>query len=73
MEAARLLADLVAIDSVNPALVPGAAGEREIATYAAISASPAAPGTSAGLTESIATRAASSPAAPIAAAVRALG
>ncbi len=33
MDAARLLADLVAIDSVNPALVPGAAGEAEIAAY----------------------------------------
>jgi acetylornithine deacetylase len=30
-----LLADLVAIDSVNPALVPGAAGEREIAGFVA--------------------------------------
>ena len=35
MDAARLLADLVAIDSVNPALVPGAAGEAEIAAYVA--------------------------------------
>ena len=35
MDAARLLADLVAIDSVNPALVPGAAGESEIAAYVA--------------------------------------
>src|SRR5829696_2520839 len=35
MEHARLLADLVAIDSVNPALVPGAAGEAEIAAYVA--------------------------------------
>ena len=35
MNAARLLADLVAIDSVNPALVPGAAGEAEIAAYVA--------------------------------------
>ncbi len=33
MNAARLLADLVAIDSVNPALVPGAAGEAKIAAY----------------------------------------
>jgi acetylornithine deacetylase len=33
--AARLLADLVAIDSVNPALVPGAAGEAAIAAYVA--------------------------------------
>src|SRR3954464_3763763 len=30
-----LLADLVAIDSVNPTLVPGAAGEREIARFVA--------------------------------------
>ncbi len=29
--AIRLLRDLVAIDSVNPSLVPGAAGEAEIA------------------------------------------
>ena len=35
MDAARLLADLVAIDSVNPALVPGAAGEAQIAAYVA--------------------------------------
>ncbi|MDP1849964.1 MAG: M20/M25/M40 family metallo-hydrolase [Solirubrobacteraceae bacterium] len=35
MDAARLLADLVAIDSVNPALVPGAAGEAEIAAFVA--------------------------------------
>ena len=35
MNPARLLADLVAIDSVNPALVPGAAGESEIAAYVA--------------------------------------
>lgn len=35
MDAAALLADLVAIDSVNPALVPGAAGEEEIAGYVA--------------------------------------
>ena len=35
MNAARLLADLVAIDSVNPALVPGAAGEAQIAAYVA--------------------------------------
>ena len=33
MEAARLLADLVAIDSVNPAPGTSAAGEREIAAY----------------------------------------
>ncbi|MGH2943282.1 MAG: acetylornithine deacetylase, partial [Solirubrobacteraceae bacterium] len=31
----RLLADLVAIDSVNPALVPGAAGEAAIAAFVA--------------------------------------
>jgi acetylornithine deacetylase len=30
-----LVAQLVAIDSVNPAMIPGAAGEREIATFAA--------------------------------------
>ena len=35
MHAAALLADLVAIDSVNPALVPGAAGEGQIADYVA--------------------------------------
>ncbi len=35
MDAARLLADLVAIDSVNPALVPGAAGEAQIAAHVA--------------------------------------
>jgi len=35
MDHARPLADLVAIDSVNPALVPGAAGEAEIAAYVA--------------------------------------
>ena len=35
MEATRLLTDLVAIDSVNPALVPGAAGETAIAAYVA--------------------------------------
>jgi acetylornithine deacetylase len=33
--AAALLGDLVAIDSVNPALVPGAAGEARIAAYVA--------------------------------------
>lgn len=33
--AVRLLRDLVAIDSVNPSLVPGAAGERRIAEYIA--------------------------------------
>jgi acetylornithine deacetylase len=33
MDVAALLADLVAIDSVNPALVPGAAGERRIADH----------------------------------------
>jgi acetylornithine deacetylase len=32
---AKLLADLVAIDSVNPALVPGGAGEAEIAAFVA--------------------------------------
>jgi acetylornithine deacetylase len=31
----RLLRELIAIDSVNPTLVPGAAGEREIADYIA--------------------------------------
>ena len=35
MDAATLLADLVAIDSVNPALVPGAAGEAQIAAFVA--------------------------------------
>ena len=35
MDAAALLAELVAIDSVNPALVPGAAGEAKIAAYVA--------------------------------------
>lgn len=34
-EAARLLSDLVAIDSVNPDLVPSAAGEAEIARFVA--------------------------------------
>jgi acetylornithine deacetylase len=33
--AIELLSDLVAIDSVNPSLVPGGAGEREIAAYVA--------------------------------------
>ncbi|MBW3608281.1 MAG: acetylornithine deacetylase, partial [Actinobacteria bacterium] len=33
MDVAALLADLVAIDSVNPALVAGAGGETEIAGY----------------------------------------
>src|SRR5919107_3429390 len=33
--ATRLVADLVAIDSVNPALVPGGAGETEIARFVA--------------------------------------
>lgn len=33
--AVKLLRDLVAIDSVNPSLVPGAAGERRIADYIA--------------------------------------
>lgn len=32
-EVLALLSDLVAIDSVNPSLVPGAAGEREVAEY----------------------------------------
>jgi acetylornithine deacetylase len=32
---ARLLADLVAIDSVNPALIPGSAGEHAIARFVA--------------------------------------
>ena len=31
----KLLADLVAIDSVNPALVPGAAGEGAICAFIA--------------------------------------
>jgi acetylornithine deacetylase len=34
-ELVALLSDLVAIDSVNPALAPGGAGEREIAAYVA--------------------------------------
>jgi len=34
-ELTRLLSDLVAIDSVNPDLVPGAKGEGEIARYVA--------------------------------------
>ena len=34
-ELAQLLADLVAIDSINPDLVPGAAGEATIAHYVA--------------------------------------
>lgn len=34
-ELTRLVADLVAIDSVNPALVPGGAGERAIAAFVA--------------------------------------
>jgi acetylornithine deacetylase/succinyl-diaminopimelate desuccinylase-like protein len=34
-ESASLLADLVAIDSVNPALVPGGAGEQRIARHVA--------------------------------------
>jgi len=34
-EVAELAADLVRIDSVNPALIPGAAGEAEIAGYVA--------------------------------------
>ena len=32
-DAVRLTADLVAIDSVNPGLVPGAAGERRIVEH----------------------------------------
>jgi len=32
-ELTELLKDLVRIDSVNPSLVPGAAGESEIAFY----------------------------------------
>jgi acetylornithine deacetylase len=31
----RLVADLVSIDSVNPALVPGGAGEEEAAAFVA--------------------------------------
>lgn len=34
-ELAHLASPLVAIDSVNPALVPGGAGEREIASFVA--------------------------------------
>jgi acetylornithine deacetylase len=34
-ELTELLAELVSLDSVNPSLVPGGAGEREIATYIA--------------------------------------
>ena len=34
-DAARLAADLVRIDSVNPALIPGAAGETEVAGFVA--------------------------------------
>ena len=34
-DAAGLAADLVRIDSVNPALIPGAAGEAEIAGFVA--------------------------------------
>src|SRR2546421_7889229 len=34
-EAADLAADLVRIDSVNPALIPGAAGETEVADFVA--------------------------------------
>jgi acetylornithine deacetylase len=34
-DAERLVADLVAIDSVNPALVPGGAGEAEVMSFAA--------------------------------------
>jgi acetylornithine deacetylase len=32
-EAKRLLGDIIAIDSVNPSLVPGGAGERAVAAY----------------------------------------
>jgi acetylornithine deacetylase len=35
MDATSLLSELVAIDSVNPALVPGGAGERSIAAFVA--------------------------------------
>jgi acetylornithine deacetylase len=35
LDAAALLGDLVAIDSVNPALVPGAACEARLAAYVA--------------------------------------
>ena len=31
----ELLRDLIAIDSVNPSLVPGAAGEKQIADFVA--------------------------------------
>ena len=34
-DAGRLLADLVAIDSINPDLIPGAAGEKELAYFVA--------------------------------------
>ncbi len=34
-DARGLLADLVAIDSINPRLVPGGAGEAEIARFIA--------------------------------------
>src|SRR5262245_26151420 len=34
-ESAALLADLVAIDSLNPALIPGGAGEQRIAHHVA--------------------------------------
>src|ERR1700680_3416279 len=34
-DAGRLLADLVAIDSINPDLIPGAAGENELAHFVA--------------------------------------
>ena len=34
-EARRLLLDLIAIDSVNPSLVPGGAGEERVALYIA--------------------------------------
>lgn len=35
VDTAELLSGLVAIDSVNPSLVPGGAGEREIARFVA--------------------------------------
>ena len=35
MDVASLISELVAIDSVNPALVAGGAGEREIADFVA--------------------------------------
>jgi acetylornithine deacetylase len=35
MDVTRLLSDLVAVNSVNPSLVPGAPGEAEVAEVAA--------------------------------------